>query len=773
MKHLTLFSLLLVLSFSTLTAQNIKVFGKIYSIHNEPVIGATITIKENEKQVQSNVDGEYEIFLSPGTYTIQVNAIGYELEEKKIIIEQKAIRRNFSLTEKVHLLNEVSVLGKSPIQNIRESAYNVVAIDAKALHNTTLDVASALDRVSGVKVRTDGGVGSDISLSINGFSGKHIKLFMDGVPMDGFGAQFKLNNIPIGMIERIEIYKGVVPIEFGADALGGVINLVTNKSQSSKKMYLDASVAAGSFDTYKSDINLAKSLQNGFTVQLNAFHNFSNNNYDVWIQPNGEAGKWYKRFNDRYNSGTGSIKLGFVNKPFADRLFIGFTYGKGRKGIQHGTTMKTVFGKRHQHSETIMPNFEYSKKNLFTKGLNVKLTGNYNLGYTQNIDTVAYNYKWTGEAISKNSKGESGGGPTMKKNYNNNGSFTLNATYRIGEKHRIDLNNVFTTFNRKTKDPLAVKETESEKKSDEKRRSLKNITGLSYLYTLNNNFNISLFGKNYWTKHTYQKDTRNSSILGYGAATTYSLFDLQLKGSYERTHRLPSANELFGDGALESANFNLKPEKGDNFNIGLSGSKTFDGSHMVYFDVSYNYRYISNYIKRNPQADGARASVENFGKVLSTGVNAEVRYSYRNWLTVGGNITSQNVKNNEKYAQGGDKVPSTTYKLRMPNVPYLFGNADAGITIRNLGIKENDLFVGYNLHYIHEFYYGWSIYGEKVSKSKVPTQFSHDVNLSYSFLQKHFSLSAEMNNITNKKLYDNYYIQKPGRNFMFKLRYVY
>jgi outer membrane receptor protein involved in Fe transport len=290
---------------------------------------------------------------------------------------------------------------------------------------------------------------------------------------------------------------------------------------------------------------------------------------------------------------------------------------------------------------------------------------------------------------------------------------------------------------------------------------------------MNKSFNVSLFGKHYWTKHTYLQDTRTSSIMGYGAALAYSLFDMQLKGSYERTHRLPSGTELFGDGALEWANFDLKPEKGDNFNIGLSGSRTFGRNHMAYFDVSYNYRYITNYIRRNVYGEGSRASVENFGKVLSSGVNAEVRYNYRGLLTIGGNITSQNVKNNEKYKQGGDKVPSTTYKMRMPNVPYLFGNADAGITVRNLGVKGNDLFVGYNLHYIHEFYYDWSIYGEKDSKDMVPSQLSHDVNVSYSFLKKHFNVSAEVNNITNEKLYDNYYIQKPGRNFIIKLRYIY
>ena len=68
-------------------------------------------------------------------------------------------------------------------------------------------------------------------LSLDGFSGKHVKLFIDGVPQEGVGSSFGLNNIPINFADRIEVYRGVVPVGFGTDALGGVINIVTNKNR--------------------------------------------------------------------------------------------------------------------------------------------------------------------------------------------------------------------------------------------------------------------------------------------------------------------------------------------------------------------------------------------------------------------------------------------------------------------------------------------------------------------------------------------------------------
>ena len=74
---------------------------------------------------------------------------------------------------------------------------------------------------------------------IDGFSGKHVKIFIDGVPQEGAGAAFDLNNVPINFADRIEVYKGVVPVGFGTDAIGGVVNIVINKQPG--KWFMDAS----------------------------------------------------------------------------------------------------------------------------------------------------------------------------------------------------------------------------------------------------------------------------------------------------------------------------------------------------------------------------------------------------------------------------------------------------------------------------------------------------------------------------------------------------
>lgn len=105
--------------------------------------------------------------------------------------------------------------------------------------------------MAGVKLRVNSGVGSDYNFTLNGFSGRQVKFFMNGLAMDNFGDAFSINNLPANMVERAEVYKGVLPVGLGADALGGAVNVITRKTAN----YLDVSYSFGSFNTHKASIN--------------------------------------------------------------------------------------------------------------------------------------------------------------------------------------------------------------------------------------------------------------------------------------------------------------------------------------------------------------------------------------------------------------------------------------------------------------------------------------------------------------------------------------
>ena len=686
-----------------------------------------------------------------------------------------------SVDEEVTQLSEVVLTGQSPIKQVQKAAYNVVAIEAQQLRNLNSNAADMLARVSGVKMRETGGVGAEANINLNGFTGRHVRIFIDGVPMNEANASFRINNIPAELIERIEIYKGVVPVTFGADALGGAINVVTRKSRYN---YGNLSYTFGSFNTHKSTLNLGQFLTDNISVELNAYQNYSDNSYKVFTEyldlqtgTYSKEKRWFKRFHDRYHNEAIIGRVNIFDEKWADKLSFALNYSQEDKQLQNANLMQKVFGGKYRKSHNYSSSVEYEKKNILN-GLSFFLTGRYDFTTTQNVDEEARRYSWTGEYEPMVTRGESQLQNTIFEG--KTGYITSHLDYQLTEKHSFQLTHTFSNYTRRNKNMLITNYTLD---SDFMRRiNEKNISGFSYKFTPSERWNILAFGKYYNTAVTgpviisgqgsravYEEETHHTQAWGYGGATTYQLLKtLQTKISYEKSFRLPTDNELFGDGDLEIGNYKLKPENSDNLNVNLSYQPAFK-AHSLLVEAGFAYRYIKNYIIRSIISAGANegsAGSRNHGKVLNMGVDATLRYFYKDVFSVGGNLSYMNLRNKEEFTETGRL--SAIYNDRLPNMPYLFGNADATCNIGSLIAKHDKLSLNYNLFFTEEFFTSWQSEGTKI---KVPRQLSHDVSLTYYTPNKRLSLSVEAKNITDELLYDNYSLQKAGRAFYAKLSY--
>lgn len=758
--------------------------GHVRSEDGEVLPGASVSLKNTSYGKVADVDGRYYLeHIRPGTYRLVVTFLGYQTFSKEINIKAgEHHKENFKLSSETRELESFSVIGRSETKEINRQAYNVTAIDAKKLQNSTLDLSHALDRVSGVRVRESGGVGSNMNFSLNGFTGRQVKFFLDGVPMDNFGSSFQLNNIPINLAERVEVYKGVVPIWLGSDALGGAVNIVTNTRQNS---YVDASYSYGSFNTHRTAINAGFTSKNGFSAQINAFQNYSDNNY--WINvdvADVNTGEYYqnqrlRRFHDTYHNETLIANVGVVNKKFADRLMFGITLGKNNAEIQTGARMVSVFGAWHRKGNIVMPSVKYQKKDLFVKGLNVNISANYNLGQELNVDTVYRRYNW----FQQFKQYEGLGSERERSLYrfrNNNGLATANATYQINERHSITINNVYNTFNRKGEDELFP----NSEKYDQPRINHKNVLGLGYKLDYSERWNTSIFIKHFtqrnkysiaynpsgnWGDNAYLVQNNRFSKQGYGIASTYFILkNLQLKGSFEKSYRLPETDELFGDLINLEGNINLDPETSYNYNLGFSYQGNISRIHRFSIDANVLYRDAQGFIRPRLNANQTKQVMDNLASVTNFGVDGEIRYSFKQLLTAGVNLTYQDLRNNTRFEEGYT-VQSPLYRDRIPNMPFMFGNADAALFLKDFGSKGNTLTFGYNLLFVHAYYLYWPSLGK--DKLDIPQQLSHDVNIVYAMKNGRYNVSVECKNLLNAKLYDNFSLQKPSRGFYVKLRY--
>ena len=642
--------------------------GKVLSSDKSVIDFATVYLKGTQYGCTTNEKGLYHLKAPAGKYTLTVSAIGFETVEKEVeILADGRSRQNVILKPSVTELDEVVVVSNG-VGRIKRSAFNAVAVDTRELQNSTKNLSEALQKLPGMKLRESGGVGSDMQLMLDGFSGKHVKVFIDGVPQEGAGTAFDLNNIPVNFAERIEVYKGVVPVGFGTDALGGVINIVTNKQK--RNWFLDASYSYGSFNTHKSYVNFGQSFKNGLTYEINAYQNYSDNNYYInnWVEEFNHENNTsvsdesniqrVKRFNDTFHNEAVIGKIGVTGKSWADRLMFNVAYSHFYKEIQNGVYQEIVFGEKHRHGYSIVPSIEYRKQNLFTKGLDVTVTANYNHNLTTNVDTAMYKYNWLGDRIPRSTAGEQN--HQFSEQINTNWNTTLTAVYRLGKMHSFTFNNVFSTF-RRTGRSLIEKNSVLED-YDEPTKSRKNIAGLSYRLMPSEKWNLSVFGKHYnsYSEGTVQlsdnnvgSDTRVSqsvSSFGYGAAGTYFLGKaIQLKLSYEKALRMPSTQELFGDGDLEAGKADLKPERSDNVNLSASYNKQL-GKHGVYVEGGIIYRNTQDYIKRDLSTVGGTSygSYTNHGRVETKGFNVSLRYSYSNWFNLGGTFNNLDTRDKEK-----------------------------------------------------------------------------------------------------------------------------
>jgi len=785
-----LFILLSAVSFSNYAQTTTTLSGYIKD-DNEAIAGASVMLKGTKKGTTSNALGYYEMNNVPaGSYTLIISSLGSIQQTKAVALKEGQILSvNFRLKKDPQQLLNVSINGKTKNQEIKESGFAVNAIETKRFANSTADLNQVLNRSTGVRIREQGGLGSDFKFSINGLSGKQVKFFIDGIPTEVMGSAMSLNNIPVNLAERLEVYKGVVPVQLGADAMGGAVNVVTNQQVAN---YLDLSHSYGSFNTHRSALSGQYTDTNtGLIFKGSGFFNYSDNNYTMKgveyprdairngkeiIDMNSasfEKGD-FRRFHDAYQSAMGQVELGIVNKKWADVLFAGFGYNQIEQELQTGFDQTVVYGNVTRNSKALNGSLRYKKDNIFTEGLNLSLFASRSRDVYKTADTLTRQYFWDGSWTGEKGAYEIGSLKTITNITRPRSYARANLSYAITEGHSLNLNYTLDHLKNETYNALFTSKDEMPGRLD------KQIVGLAYQQDLLDNklantffgkfYNLGLERNKYISNVFTQLDTTFSNY-GYGVASRYKITtDLGIKASYEHAYRLQEAEEMFGDGLTIQSNPDLKPESSDNFNLGAFYNFQVQ-DHKFFVEASGFYRNAVDFIFTVPDERSKLFKNENKSNVRITGFESEARYAYRDLLSLNLNVTYQNAINTTKFAKPGSTTPENTYLNKIPNQPWLFGNADFSLGKDNLLGKDTRLQFNWYTQYIHWFYLTWANRGAVQGKSDVPTQYIHNASISYSRSQGRYNVALECRNLTDVLAYDNFKLQKPGRSFSVKMRY--
>lgn len=747
-----------------------------------PLPGATVAIVGTTLGAAAGDDGAFAITEVPaGVYTLRASLVGYTPVEREIAVRSdETIEIDFTLAQTTAEMDEVTITGDAEAAEIRESPYAVTVIDGQRLAGRGLTLDEALQRATGVQIRRTGGLGSASIFNIRGLEGQRVQIYIDGNPADVGGDSFTLDNIPLQLIERVEVYKGVVPARFGGDGLGAAVNVVIIKPEDG---YFDAGYTLGSYGQHQFSVTGVRPLARG--VRLGASVNVDRAENDYAFESPFLPGLVVRRDHDAFR-----------------RILTGAVLETSRLWFDEVEVEAAVIASNHE-IQGIQTNVQHAESHALT---GVAVLGAERLGALGGrldvtlgavlygtrsglTDTSAVRYSFDGAPFpSPNGHGELGLIPTDSDNrlllLRQRGAFTYRFAPVVGSVpvHTANLTYVLDAARFRPSDPVAnaaAGRNVSEFPGDQ----MSAVVGLSHEWRPFGERFVNVVGARGYafrsegtpsnlTDPTAERPppVRNATVtVGASEAVRYRLRGgLLAKASVELARRLPTNTELFGDGLLVAASPAVRPERSLNINVGLQLDRTLSDRRRVQAEVSGFVLNLRDMI-RLTQGYAGLAAYTNLGAVRIAGAEAEVRADLTGWLHGAASLTYQDARD-VLATTPGTTVPSPTYELRLPNLPWLFGSARVEAHVANwLGRQTRSRLFAEGF-YTEEYFYAFEVSSRQ--ERRIPRTRTLGLGLEQAWLQTGLTLAAEVQNVTDARVLNVFNQPLPGRVFRLKLRYT-
>ncbi|WP_040490112.1 TonB-dependent receptor [Indibacter alkaliphilus] len=295
----------------SLLAKGIK--GEVKDIQGNPVPFATISSSDGKGAVADD-QGRFEIQLVSSECMLQAQAMGYKTQSVVATLEEEFI--SIVLLEDISSLEEVVITGNFEAQSARQSVYQVRSIGRETIEKRAAgNIQEVLNTELGIRFSQDNALGGS-NLEMLGMSGQNVKVLIDGVPMvgrQGVSNEININQIDINQIEKIEIIEGPMSVMYGADALAGVINIITKRGTNTQGYDISARMqeetVGNSYSAFSGAGNHIRSIQGQYrTAGPWSFGaSFTQNRFGGWKGSfTGRQFEWLPK-----NQNIGTAFLGF------------------------------------------------------------------------------------------------------------------------------------------------------------------------------------------------------------------------------------------------------------------------------------------------------------------------------------------------------------------------------------------------------------------------------------------------------------------------------
>lgn len=197
----------------------------------------SVVIEGTTIGVTTDATGHYLIKnMTPGTYTIEVSAVGYIPTTKSVkVVAGQTTEIKFELTEDAVTLDQIVVSSNRSETLKREAPSLVSVVDAEVFDRVSAtSLAGGLAFQPGVRVENTCQNCGFPQVRINGLDGRYSQILVDSHPLfSSLTGVYGLEQIPANMIERVEVLRGGGSALYGSSAIGGTINIITKEPKQS------------------------------------------------------------------------------------------------------------------------------------------------------------------------------------------------------------------------------------------------------------------------------------------------------------------------------------------------------------------------------------------------------------------------------------------------------------------------------------------------------------------------------------------------------------
>lgn len=565
--------LLTAITFSCLAIDvlaQVNISGKIVSADtNEPVVGANIRIDQSLSGCTTNGKGEFSISNLPnGQHVLRVTHVSYAPKSYTTKDNEKSIL--IKLQDSFTNIGQVVVTGTGTHHRMTDSPVPVSVITAKELSNASVSsLDEALQKLTPSFSSMTNGMGT--TLSLNGLSDDYFIFLENGKRLYGDDTYSRIN---VSKIKRIEILNGASSALYGTNAIGGVINIITDDAKNAINISSDTRYAdKGRFtQSVNADINTGK---------FGSYTSYRRQQAEGWqLNPYEENSKTHELEETGKVASTG-FYANTVNQKFTfdatDKLSF---YARG--GYYDNKTRRPYEAYDYN---ILHETFNYGVGTQYMISHGNYITADYyadhfSSSYCFFKDNKTYNGKAGDEQVRKR---------TRNHNLNVKGIFKLNDNHKlsVGTEYIVD---------------VLKSQTDNIEKEDAYTLAVFAQDEIKILHNLQ-----ALIG----VRYIYHENFKNHATPN--AALMYKVGKFNFRASYAAGFRTPTLSELYAtdiakkNDRLTIGNLGLKPEKNNYFSL---------NAEYVHerFSVSVNafYNNIRDMIDFNTIATGDEA-MEKYG----------------------------------------------------------------------------------------------------------------------------------------------------------------